>query len=242
MEEKPTAAASPSRSMMFRSGLRVGFPIILGYIPVAITFGVLAGQAGLSLSELTMMSVLVYAGASQFMGVNMIAAGASAVEIIVATFVLNFRHFIMSLSFMNQVKDTISPKARFGLSLGLTDETFAVAALNKQQAKGKHAVFFYAAIYLAGYLSWTVTSLIGGLLGEVIPEQLSQSMGIALYAMFIGLLVPAVKKELKIGLIALIAMLINALLTPFISSGWAVVCGTLLGGFSGVFLLKEKES
>src|SRR5699024_4598855 len=198
-------AKGPSlgRKAMFRRGLQVGFPIILGYIPVAITFGVLAVQGGLSLIELTMMSALVYAGASQFMGVNMIIGGSAAVEIIVATFVLNFRHFIMSLSFMNDIKESVSLKGRFGLSLGLTDEAFAVSSLNQNEAKGKYAVYFYTAIYLTGYLTWVIVSFLGGLLGEIIPEQLSQSMGIALYAMFIGLLIPSVKKEIKYGLIAI---------------------------------------
>ena len=183
----------------------------------------------------------MYAGASQFMGVNMIAAGASAMEIIVATFVLNFRHFIMSLSFMNGVRDHISLKGRFGLSLLLTDEAFAVSTLNKEKAEGEKGVFFYMAIYVSGYLTWVLTSFLGGLLGEIIPEQISQSMGVALYAMFIGLLVPSVKKEIRYGLIAIIAMLINALLTPFISSGWAIVWGTVIGGMTGIYLLREKE-
>src|SRR5699024_2706033 len=89
---------------MFRSGVRVGFQIMLGYLPIAITYGVLAKQSGMSIMELTLMSVLVFAGASQFMGANMIAVGAGAFEIIIATFVLNFRHFVMSLSFMNRLR------------------------------------------------------------------------------------------------------------------------------------------
>src|SRR5699024_6006777 len=159
------------------------------YIPVALTYGVLAAQSGMSVFQLTLMSVLVFAGASQFMGVNMIAAGVSAVEIIVATFVLNLRHFVLSLSLMNELRDHVSFKERFGVTLGLTDEAFAVSSMNKREKEQEHAVFFFAAIYLLGYGSWVAGSFIGGVLGEVIPSQLSQSMGIALYAMFIGLLV-----------------------------------------------------
>src|SRR5699024_7407057 len=101
-------------------------------------------------------------------------------------------------------------------------------------------VYFYTAIYLTGYLTWVITSFLGGMLGEVIPDQLSQSMGIALYALFIVLLIPPEKKEIKYGLNAINGFLINTALTPLISSGWAIVCGALLGGFTGVFLLKEK--
>src|SRR5690625_4133533 len=109
--------------MMFQRGLQVGFPIMLGYIPIAITYGVLASQAGMSIFELTLMSAFVFAGASQFMGANMIAVQASSVEIIVATFILNFRHFVMSFSWMNEIRDQFQLKTRFLLSLGLTDET-----------------------------------------------------------------------------------------------------------------------
>lgn len=226
---------------MFKKGLRTGFPIMLGYLPIAITYGVLARQTGLSLLELTMMSGLVYAGASQFMAVNMIAVSASAMEIIIATFVLNFRHFVMSLSFMNRLR-SIHKNWKFPLSLGLTDESFAVSAFHPEEANQKHGAYFYLGIFLVAYLSWFFGSLLGGVLGDVVPETLSQSMGIALYAMFIGLLVPSVKKNIKVGLIAIVAMLINFLCVEMgMSSGWAIVAGTVFGGMSGIILLKEGE-
>src|SRR5690625_87527 len=114
---------------MFQKGLQVGFPIMLGYIPIAITYGVLASQSGMSIFELTLMSVLVFAGASQFMGANMIAVQASAVEIIVATFILNLRHFVMSFCWMNEIRDQFQLKTRCLLYLGFMDEKSAVTVL-----------------------------------------------------------------------------------------------------------------
>lgn len=230
-----------SKSAMIRQGFQASLPIALGYIPVAITFGVLAMQAGMSLVEVTLMSVLVYAGASQFMGANMVAAQASAIEIIVATFVLNFRHFIMSFSFANTIRETVPLRGRFLLSLGLTDETFAVATFEKEKASEKNSTYFYGTVFLIAYSSWVIGSFLGGLVGEIIPEQLSQSMGIALYAMFIGLLIPAVKVNVRLAFIAIIAMLINLIFSQFVSSGWAIVFGTVIGGATGIYFLKEKE-
>lgn len=227
---------------MIRKGMKASLPIVLGYIPVAITYGVLAGQAGLTITELTLMSMLVYAGASQFMGANMIAVNASAVEIVIATFVLNFRHFVMSLSFMNDVRDRFGLKDRLLISAGLTDETFAVSALHKEEMEEEKGVLFYFTIIFTAYLSWVLGSFVGGLVGEIIPEKLSNSMGIALYAMFIGLLVPSVKKEWRVGLIAVVAMLICLLASQYVSTGWAIVAGTVVGGFSGVFLLEERTA
>jgi len=140
-----------NKSTMIKQGFQSSLPIALGYIPVAITFGVLAMQAGMSLLEVTLMSALVYAGASQFMGANMIAVQASAIEIIVATFVLNFRHFIMSFSFANTIRETVPSRGRFFLSLGLTDETFAVAAMENEKAHEKYSKYFYGTVFITAY-------------------------------------------------------------------------------------------
>lgn len=240
--ESLSGSQNRSQSLhMIRKGLIAGTPIILGYLPVAITFGVLAKQSGLSMTELTLMSVFVYAGASQFMGANMIAVGAGAIEIIIATFVLNFRHFVMSLSFMNRLRG-IGLKFRIPLSLLLTDETFAMSSMHTKEADEEKGVLFYVTILFTAYLSWIIGTILGGFLGEIIPEKLSQSMGIALYAMFIGLLIPSVKKEVKVGFVAIIAMLINMICSQFMSDGWAIVIGTVLGGLSGVYFLREDQS
>lgn len=241
MSDTANRHSNKSTIEMIKLGINVTIPIMLGYIPVAITFGILAKQAGMSIFELTMMSAFVYAGASQFMGANMIASSASVVEIIVATFVLNFRHFIMSLSFMNQVQSEIGTKNRFLLSLGLTDETFAVTSLHIEQNKEEKGFIFFMTVTIAAYLSWILGTLLGGVLGEAIPEQLSQSMGIALYALFIGLLVPPLKQNVRLIIIVVIAMCVNYFFSYFISSGWSIVLGTLFGGLSGVILLKGES-
>src|SRR5699024_10125450 len=126
------------------------------------------------------------------------------------------------------------------LALGLTDETFAVGSLHTEESEEKHGGIFYAALFIFAYLSWVVGSFVGGLLGEVIPDQLSQSMGIALYALFIGLFIPSVKQELRLGMIAIIAMLINLLCSQFFSSGWSIVIATIVGGAAGILLLEEE--
>lgn len=230
---------SPSIQMI-QKGIAVGFPIMLGYLPIAITYGVLAKQAGMTLTELTSMSILVFAGASQFMAVNMIAASAGIAEIIIAIFVLNFRHFVMSLSFMNRLRG-VGLNWKVPLSLGLTDETFAMSSLHPNEAKKDKGALFYTALILTAYFSWIIGSFLGGVLGEIIPAQLSQSMGIALYAMFIGLLIPSVKKEKRVGLIAIFAALINMFFSQFTSQGWAIVFGTVIGAASGIFFLEKKE-
>lgn len=228
------------KKMQIRDGFLAGLPIVIGYIPIAVAYGVLAKQAGLGLIELTSMSFLVYAGAAQFMGAGMIGMGISAVEIIIATFVLNFRHFILSLSFTHQIRK-YSKKNKLFLTALLTDETFSVASIHHQQSDKRYGNYFYGTIMLTSYLSWVLGSLLGGLLGDVIPEGLSQSMGVALYAMFIGLLIPSIKKYRPIIWISFTAMLVNFLLEPFIGQGWGIVIGTIVGAIVGVFVLEEDD-
>jgi len=228
-------------SMMIKRGLAAGFPLVLSYVPVAIAFGVVAKQSGMTIFEISMMSVLIYAGAAQFMGVNMLNVGSGFLEIVIATFVLNFRHFIMSFSFMNRLRH-IKLAEKAPLTLLLTDETFAVSAIHKEEAEKEKGILFYTALILSAYGAWIAGTIAGALLGDVIPEKLSESMGIALYAMFIGLLVPPVKKEIRIGLIALFAMVLNSIFSQIVSSGWAIVLGTVIGGASGIFLFKEEDA
>ncbi|GEL76918.1 AzlC family ABC transporter permease [Tenuibacillus multivorans] len=234
-----------SKQTAIKKGLVAGFPIFLGYLPIAIAYGVLAKESGLSTMETTMMSVLVFAGASQLMAAGLFASGAMFVEIVIATFVLNFRHFIMSMSFMNKAKD-FPVRWKFLLSLGLTDETFAVSSLHGGKAKHKYGTLFYLALILFAYIGWILGSLAGALLGDIIPTAISQSMGIALYAMFIGLLAPSVKKEWRIGIIAAFSMLINYILYEPLGfkdqqEGWAIVISTIIGSLLGIFLLKEDD-
>src|SRR5699024_4834733 len=101
-----------------------GIPVAIGYIPIAIAYGALGVASGLTWWHTVLMSFLVYAGAAQFMAVGMLAAGAGALQIVIATFVLNFRHIIMSLSLFDHLRSFALPR-RVAAALGITDETFA---------------------------------------------------------------------------------------------------------------------
>jgi predicted branched-subunit amino acid permease len=110
---------------LFKDGLSAGWPICLGYLPIGLTFGVLAQKAGLSPIQIGLMSILVFAGSSQFITVSMISAGASAAAIITTTFVVNLRHVLMSSALAVFLRS-----AHRGLlalcACGVTDGSFAV--------------------------------------------------------------------------------------------------------------------
>lgn len=221
-------------------GILDGVPICIGYIPISITFGMIAVQEGLHLWQAIAMSVMVFAGASQFMAINMLTIGIGAFEIIFATFILNLRHFILSVSMMNQWKH-LSKKTKAFFSFGLTDETFSVFSMKgKQREQDK---YYICGLIGTAYFSWIFGTVIGGIFSNFIPPLVSVGMSITLYAMFIGLLVPEMKKSWKVTLISLTSILLSLFFNFYIglSSGWSIILSTILGSSLGILLYKERK-
>ncbi|WP_227395913.1 AzlC family ABC transporter permease [Jeotgalibacillus aurantiacus] len=209
----------------FKEGLRAGISIAVGYLPVALTFGLLAKTTGLTVIEAVLMSVLVFAGAAQYISLSLIAGGAGAAIIIFNTFIVNIRHFLMSASLNEKMEpETRMKKAVY--AFGLTDETFTVIATKE----GKSTTGFAFGVMLIAYGSWVINTGIGHLIGASLPSFLQQAMSIALYAMFIGLLVPSAKKDLKVVYLAGLAAALNSLfvLTGLLNTGWAIAAASLL--------------
>ena len=116
---------SGTRKAGFAQGAAAAWPICLGYMPIGLAFGVLAQKAGLLPLEIGLMSVIVFAGSSQFIAVSMLAAGASIFSIVATTFMVNLRHFLMSSALAVYMKNADRKKLSF-FAYGVTDESFAV--------------------------------------------------------------------------------------------------------------------
>lgn len=222
----------------FARGAWTAVPIAVGYFPIAIAFGVISIQAGIPLAQTVSMSLIVYAGASQFMAAGMVAAGAGFAEIVLATFVLNLRHFIMSMSLMDRLK-MIPKEWKPLLSFGITDETFAVLSLKEDGNGREQGQLYVLGLMAAAYGSWVVGTMVGAVFANVIPPSVSASMSIGLYAMFIGLLVPAVRSAWKFGIIVAFSMVLSTVFGLFLNRGWAIVLATVLAAASGIFLHQE---
>jgi 4-azaleucine resistance transporter AzlC len=203
-----------------------GLPIALGYLPVALTFGILARQSGLSVAAVTGMSAWVYAGASQFLAVKMIAAGVGFSEIVLATLILNFRHFLMSTVLARKIEAS-GPKSA-ALSYWITDETFVVASVHARP-EGLSALGFFTMAIMA-YLSWLTGSFAGGVFAELIPVRIVDGMGIGLYALFIALLIPSARRHWQFALVAAASALTAwglSTLFPGLSECWSLIAATL---------------
>ncbi|KSU84146.1 AzlC family ABC transporter permease [Fictibacillus enclensis] len=222
----------------FKRGIQAGLSIAIGYLPIAFTYGLLAKSSGLSLLETVGMSIIVFAGASQYIALSMIAAGTGAFEIIITAFIMNIRHLLMSASLNEKMEeDTKWRKAVYGFLI--TDETFSVAATRTER---KLASSFMLGLGLTAYGSWVINSGIGYLIGAGLPETIQAGMAVALYAMFIGLLVPSAKKSSKVILLAGTAALLNSLFSLYepLSGGWGIILSTIISAAGIEFLMKEE--
>ncbi len=232
--------ATPTSQLMlppatFRSGFKAASPIVLGYLPIGFAFGVLARTAGLSVAEVGLMSLIVYAGSAQFIGVNMLAAGAAMPAILSTTFLVNLRHLLMSTALVPSLRES-RPWQNALLAYGITDESFAVSTSVLQGRSIGPA--FMAGLHVTAQSSWVVASVVGALVGQLAGNQEALGLDFALSAMFIGLLMPHLQGEgsnprriaAAVGAAVAVAMALGGL------SSWGIIVATLVAATVGVML------
>ncbi|PLS18804.1 branched-chain amino acid ABC transporter permease [Bacillus sp. M6-12] len=209
----------------FRQGIQSGVSIAIGYFPIALTYGLLAKTTGLTMAETVAMSIFVFAGAAQYVSLSLLTSGTGVFEIVLTTFILNIRHFLMSTALNEKSADDFLWK-KAGYAFGITDETFSVAATKE----GTVSTGYMYGVISVSYSSWVVFSGLGYLFGASLPKTLQESMSVALYAMFIGLLVPSMKGSMKVVYLAAMAACFNSVFTMSgtLKTGWAIVTATLL--------------
>ena len=226
-----------NKKKQYLSGMRAAMPVILGFVPAGIAYAIMARQAGFTVLQTCGMSLTVFAGASQMMAAGMYEKGASIIAIILVTFILNLRHLIMSVCVFKRMEGE-----RTGIKLlaayGVTDESFAIFTTEKKEICT--APYFFGMITV-NYVSWNVGTLIGAVAMDFLPAAITASLGIALYAMFIGLLMPGLRGNWRLCALAALTAVCNSVLTQYIPSSWALILSTLLCAFIGVFFVELKE-
>ena len=221
------------RLRQYRAGMKAGLPVVLGFIPVGIAYAIMAGQAGFTVSQTILMSLAVFAGASQMMSTGMYAQGAGLIVMIITTFIVNLRHLIMSTCVINRMKEGSLPQKLLA-AFGVTDESFAIFTTEKEEHR---SVYFFLWLISVTYTSWIAGSAIGALVNDFLPPVLSASFGIALYAMFIAILIPGLQGNLKLTILVVITAIVNTVISRFIPSSWALILSTLICAFAGVYFV-----
>lgn len=225
--------SSNKNYLTFKDGIKDGFPIFLGYFPIAMAFGILSRGTGLTLIETLSFSFILFAGAAQFIAVGMIASGVGALEMIITIFFLNFRHFLMSAS-LSAKTHLSQPLLKPFIAFFVTDESFSVASF----AKGSLTEHYLIPMQLLGYFGWGIGTGVGFLIGSILPPLLSKAMGIGLYVMFIALLVPEMKKSNKAITLSVLAGIMNSILrlALHLPQGWSIVLTIIIVSLLGVMI------
>ena len=212
-----------------KMGFRDGLPIGLGYLSVSFAFGILGVSEGLSVLECFMISLFNLTSAGQLAAVPIIATGGSFIELALTQLVINLRYSLMSVSLSQKLGGSVRLRDRFLISFGNTDEIFAVAS-SKGTPVGREYLF---SLMVYPILGWTLGTTLGALAGNILPQIFVNALGIAIYAMFIAIIIPAARTEGRVALCILTSAALSLIfyyLPPFnkIPSGFAIIiCATL---------------
>ena len=168
--------------------------------------------------------------------VNMYSQGADLLAIILATFVINLRHLIMSTCIMHKMKsDNVLMKAL--VSFGITDESFAIFTnLESEEA----TIGFFMGLISVTYSTWVLSTVLGAISVKLLPAIIANSLGISLYAMFIALLIPNVKSDFKLLYLMIFTGLLNLILVNIIGGSWAMILSTLIAASVGACLIEVR--
>ncbi|MGL4798523.1 MAG: AzlC family ABC transporter permease [Cellulosilyticaceae bacterium] len=228
---------------LFTRGMKKAMPIALGYFPVSFTFGIMATAGGIHPLMATLISLTNFTSAGQFAGTQLLLQQGMLVEIAITTFVINIRYMLMSLAISQKIEKMKIGK-KLLLAFGITDETFALAMLQSDKVSFEEL----AGMMVGPYVGWSVGTLSGAYLSTLLSTDLQNAMGIALYAMFIALLVPEVKKSIAICKVTLLTIIVSLMFAyvPILctmTSGWKIILTTLIGSTLGAYYLPiSKEA
>lgn len=217
-----------SKSTAFRAGLRDGLPICLGYLSVSFTYGMRTVEDGLPFWFALLVSMSNLTSAGQFAGTALIAAGGSYLEVAITTFVINIRYMLMSLSLSQKADPAITLPQRAILSFGVTDEIFAVS----MQQKGTIGAPYLAGLILTPYFGWAFGTLLGGTATGLLPFAARSALGIAIYGMFLAIIIPASADSKPVLRTVLFAGCLSCLLRWLpalsrLSGGWSIIICTI---------------
>ena len=228
----------------FKQGITDGIPIALGYMAVSFTFGIMAKEAGLSIFQAVLLSLTNLTSAGQFAGLGIIASSASYIEMAFTQLVINLRYCLMSCALSQKLDQRAPFFHRFFIAYGNTDENFGICSTKE----GKLDPFYtYGAVCVASP-GWAFGTFLGALSGSILPARALSALGVALYGMFIAVIVPPAKNSRIIAGIVLISMGASLIFTLIpllnqISSGFRIIILTILiaGAAAALFPIKVEE-
>ncbi|GGI42913.1 azaleucine resistance protein AzlC [Mammaliicoccus stepanovicii] len=226
---------------LFLQGVKDCIPTMLGYFSVALAFGIVGISSGLSIIEITLLSIFVYAGAAQFIICALVAIQSPISAIFLTVFFVNSRMFLQSLALVPAFKGN-GFWSNLGIGTLVTDESFGVAITKYAKEKSLNATWMHG-LNISAYILWIVTSVLGGLVGNLIPKPEMFGLDYALSAMFIFLLIAqfeTIQKNKVMFYLYLIVLTIICMLvfTLFMPTYMSIIISTLVASIVGAVFNK----
>ncbi len=232
-----------SAQLTFKIGLKDGLPVALGYLSVAFAFGMLTVEHGLPGWSAPAISLSNFTGTGQFVGMELIASSASLWELAFTMFVVNIRYLLMSLTLSQRLSSKVTFSQRLLIAFGNTDEIFAVSMQKQQTLPFSYMV----GLILCSYLGWNVGTVLGVVASGILPLSVQAALGIALYAMFVAIIIPPAKDSKPILRIVIVSAVLSCIFKwiPFFQSigdGWIVIiCGVVAAGLGAYFYPVQND-
>ena len=227
----------------FSKGFKDGVPIGLGYLSVAFTFGIMAVRGGLSIVQAALISMTNVTSAGQLAGLELMISAAPLFEMALTQLVINLRYALMSLSLSQKMDSSMTVPRRMFFAFCNTDEVFAVAS---GQA-GTVGISYLTGLMTAPYFGWALGTLLGAAAGSLLPELILNALGVAIYGMFIAIIIPPARKSRSVRAAVILAALLACVMryTPClknISGGFAVIlCAVPVSAFCAkMFPIREE--
>ena len=224
----------------FLKGFKAGFPIGLGYFSVSITFGIMATSAGLHWWQALLISLLTLTSAGQVASLSVIINPGRYFELLLSQCTINVRYSFMSIALSQKTDSRFKGIYKWLLGFFITDEIFAVAVSQKKVSR-----IFFLGLGVLPYIGWGLGTLLGAILGNVLPEAIMTALSLAIYGMFIAIIVPPMKEDKTIIVSVLLSVLISCIFyyIPYIKevpTGIAISISAILAALVCAFLFPVK--
>ena len=227
----------------FAAGFRDGIPIGLGYLSVSITFGMAAISGGLPVWAAVAISMTNVTSAGQFAGLSLIFSGGSMFEMALTQLVINLRYMLMSISVSQKLHSSVKIADRLLFGFMMTDEVFAVTSGQKGEV-GKRYLF---GIMAAPYAGWSLGTLLGAVASGFMPASIRSAFGIAIYGMFIAIVLPIARQSGAVLKVVVIAAALSCIMhfapvLSSVSSGFAIIICTVAASVIGAVIAPVKST
>jgi len=228
---------------LFKKGLYHGVPIALGYLSVSFGFGIMSVRLGIGVLETVIISLTNLTSAGQAAGVGIIAAGGGLIEMVMTQLVINLRYALMALSLSQKLSHRFNTPLRMLVAFGITDEIFAVSSVQK----GKIEPIYMFGLILISAAGWTLGTALGAGAGSILPQAITDAMGLVLYGMFLAIIIPPARESRSVLCAVLIAAALSILfyyVFTAVSSGFAIIISAVGAALvcAWIFPIPDEEA